>query len=367
MKFTDHFDRNEVVAVAMSGGIDSSVTACLLKKQGINIFGIFLQLFRDQPGYKASEEAVTDVCRTLGIKLYILDLRDLFDREIILPFCEEYIKGRTPNPCIECNYRIKFGFMMKKAMELGATKIATGHYARVVYERDKWVLKKGIDRKKDQSYFLYRLGQEQLKNIVMPMGYMYKSKTRKLSGLFGCLSNKEESQEVCFIPNDYRKFIAEYHEETCIPGNIVDKNGRIIGSHNGILNFTIGQRKGLGIADSNPFYVIGIDKGRNEIVAGKREDIFSKSLKARILRWNLPKEPGEKYVLKSKIRYQHEPEYAQICFRREEEGEETAHIVFENPQRAITPGQSIVFYRYNTVVGGGIILKSGIGRDHEQG
>ncbi|MCK4465377.1 MAG: tRNA 2-thiouridine(34) synthase MnmA, partial [Bacteroidales bacterium] len=267
------------VVVAMSGGVDSSVAAALLKDRGFEVVGIYMHIWE-----RSKDKDAKRVADKLGILHYELDLRDVFQDTVISNFCEEYKEGRTPNPCIRCNKYIKFDALAKKAKELGADHIATGHYARIGREKEKgkrkkerYVLKKGVDTKKDQSYFLYALTQEQLKYTLMPLGDLYKERVREIAKEKNLhVVNSPESQEICFIPdNNYGKFVKEYFDSSLIthhsslicPGPIVNKEGKIIGEHRGIIFYTIGQRRGMGIADKNPLYVIAIDKKNNTIRA----------------------------------------------------------------------------------------------------
>ncbi len=346
--------RNMRCAVAMSGGVDSAVTAYILKKQGFHVLGVYLRMNHlPRPVWKGREDMLEDICRKLGIELVVIDVHNEFYRMIIDPFCREYIEGRTPNPCIKCNYSIKFGILLQRLDELRCDCIATGHYARVEYDRKKrlFVLKKALDKHKDQSYFLYRLGNEQLKRIIMPLGNLYKTEVMGLAeNISGSFTKMRESQEICFIDNnDYRSFISSMPGNICIPGYIRDRENRILGKHDGIINYTVGQRRGLNIAKGYPLYVIKIDKERNEIIVGEKKDAFTKAVLIEDTAWNTP--AFDKIRLKARIRYQHEPVYAEITCNEKKE----CMVSFAFPQFAVTPGQSVVFYRYNTVMGGGTI------------
>lgn len=345
------------VAVALSGGIDSASAAYLLKKKGYDVFGVYLRMYDDpQHDFTQRKKDLDSICRKLGIELYVIDARQKFSAEIIEPFCREYVEGRTPNPCIECNSRLKFSFLFEKAKDMGADRIATGHYARVDYDRvmGRYLLKKGIDREKDQSYFLYRVDGSILNRTLMPLGELYKFQVRRISLQF-CkeLNQKQESQEICFIPgNDYRAYIMSRTDSIFPPGDITDKNQKVLGRHRGIINYTVGQRKGLGIAAKRPLYVTGIDRENNRIIAGEREDAFAKTLIIEDTCWHVP-QPEKTIRVKARIRYRHIPEYAWVSPL----SKGLYKISFENPQFAVTPGQSAVFYRYNKVLGGGIINK----------
>jgi len=358
--------KKEKVVVAMSGGVDSSVAAALLKEQGYDVIGVTMDLFslpvkfcRDENlksccGRGAIEDAHR-VAVTLRIPHYVVDLKDPFEEKVINDFCQEYVLGRTPNPCIRCNQHVKFVTLLERANNLGANFLATGHYARVVYdlENKHYLLKKGKDKKKDQSYFLYMLNQEQRARILMPVGDLTKDEVRnKALELKLPVAQKPESQEICFVPNNkYVRFLQEKIPEAFHVGPIVDKENRVLSQHQGIPHYTIGQRRGMGIAASHPLYVIDIQAEKNTVVAGSQEGLYKKKLMASDV--NMISKFGMKKGMKvrAKIRYKHREAKASVSFLPSDQ----ALVTFEKPQRAITPGQAVVFYTGDIVVGGGII------------
>jgi tRNA-specific 2-thiouridylase len=354
------------VVVAMSGGVDSSVAAFLLKDRGDDVTGITLNLFSLPGELCRSEElrsccgrkAVDDAHRVaihLGIPHFVVDLRREFEAAVIADFAREYSRGRTPNPCVRCNERVKFRLLLQRARRLGADLIATGHHARVVRDPagSRYLLKKGKDRAKDQSYFLYRLNQAQLARALMPIGDLTKTEVREMARRQGLpVAEKAESQETCFAPlGDYPEFLAGRAPRAFRPGLIKDLDGRILGEHKGIGNYTIGQRRGLGISAPRPLYVIAIDAPRNTVVIGRERDLYRKKLLASDVHLIARERIEEPVMLKAKIRYKHQEARAlviPVLARR-------VRVEFDRPQRAITPGQSVVFYRRDVVVGGGII------------
>lgn len=349
------------VVVAMSGGVDSSVAAALLKKQGREVIGMTMCFNLPDKTAKRPAccglEGIEDARRVayqLGIKHYVVNMQKSLEEYVIQDFVNAYAQGRTPNPCVRCNQFLKFGVLLKKALALGADFLATGHYARVVRNKaGGFLLKKGYDPLKDQSYFLYRLDQEQLKRVLFPLGNYTKVQVRALAAKFGlATADKTASQEICFLPgDDYRAFLAQRLKKNISAGDIVDTSGNILGRHKGVANYTIGQRQGLGIAKGYPIYVVDIDAKANRIVVGSREEAFKTGL--------LVKEPHfilrplkKKIAAKVKIRYNHKAAAAQIIpFGR------TTKIQFKKAQFAVTPGQSAVIYDGDTVLGGGIIEK----------
>jgi len=354
------------VVVAMSGGVDSSVAAALLKEEGYQVIGVTMQIWpSDKLAYEGDAfggccglRAIYDakkVARKLGIPHYVMNLRDIFAQKVIAQFCREYSLGRTPNPCIRCNQYIKFDALLERAKGLGADCVATGHYARIEKDgaKERYLLKKGIDQRKDQSYVLYTITQEQLEHTLLPLGNFTKQRVREIAKELGLpVAAKVESQEICFIPdNDYPRFLKEYIPEAVKPGPILNKEGAILGKHQGILFYTIGQRKGLGISAKEPLYVIAIESERGAIVVGGKQEVYGNELMASELNWISIAQPNQPMTVKAKIRYLHHEAEATITPLDEEK----LYVKFKEPQMAITPGQAIVFYDGDTVVGGGTI------------
>lgn len=337
------------VAIGLSGGVDSSVAAYLLKEQGYDVIGVTLRLCSE---VDVSEDA-KKVAEMLGIPHYILDLRDDFKENVIDYFVDEYMNGRTPNPCTVCNKKIKFGIMMDKAKELGAGYIATGHYARIEEHNGRYIIAAAEDEKKDQTYMLYSLSQEVLKHILMPCGEYSKDEIRKKAKEIGLeVHNKKDSMEICFIPdNNHGKYIRNLTNGKVKRGNFIDKNGKILGQHEGIINYTIGQRKGLGLALGEPVFVIDILPETNQVVVGKEEEIFKTSLIAKDVNF-IPFEKLENSMeVEAKIRYSMSRSKATISSL----GNGKVKVQFENKQRAITKGQCVVFYSKDILIGGGTI------------
>jgi len=342
------------IAVAMSGGVDSSVAAALLKEAGHDVTGITMRVTDDT---RAGTDAA-DIAERLGITHRVVDLKDIFRTKIIDYFCGEYGRGRTPNACVACNRYIKFGAMREEAAKTGAEYFATGHYARIEKDsRGKYILKKGRDRNKDQSYFLCQLTQEQLGRTVFPAGEMTKNEVRKKAAELGLpAATRPESQEICFIPdNDHAAFVERYTAETSRPGPIIDLGGRTLGRHRGITSYTIGQRKGLGIAAAEPLYVTAIESASNAVVVGTKEQIYDTELIAGGLNWLASEPPEHPISVKAKIRYRHAE--AEATVEPREDGQ--VYVKFSLPQAAITPGQTVVFYDGDNVLGGGTIIKRG--------
>ncbi len=356
------------VVVAMSGGVDSSVAAALLKEEGYQVIGMTMQIWprgqgHDEKGYGGccGIDAIEDARRVafkLGILHYVVNFREIFAQTVITDFYQEYSLGRTPNPCIKCNQYIKFGALLQRARELGADFIATGHHARI--ERDKTTtthfLKKGVDQNKDQSYFLYSLTQEQLSYTLLPIGNFSKDRIRKMARESGLsIANKPGSQEICFIPDDdYAKFIEDYIPQAARPGPILDEQGNILGSHRGILHYTIGQRKGLGISTKEPSYVLAIEPERRAIVVGNKKAAYGNELIASRLNWIAITGLEKPILARAKIRYRHQEVEVEVTPLDEDK----VYVKFKEPQLAITPGQAIVFYDGDTVIGGGTIEQS---------
>ncbi len=359
------------VVVAMSGGVDSSVAAALLLEQGYDVVGVTMNLFslpkkycRDENvksccGWGAAEDA-HQVALTLGIPHYVIDMRKEFEKKVIADFCAEYNLGRTPNPCIRCNEFIKFDDLLNRLSTLDADYLSTGHHVRVEYDKKKkrYLLKKGLDREKDQSYFLYTLTQDQLSRTLMPVGHFTKKHIRKKAEELNLpAAQRPESQEICFVPdNNYPRFLRKKIPKAFLPGPIFDAEGKILGQHEGTLHFTIGQRRGMGIAASSPLYVVSIDAENNTIVAGPNKMLYDNVLMASQLNFISESGLNESMTLKAKIRYKHKEAEVRLFPITSD----SVRVEFKMPQRAITPGQAVVFYDGETVVGGGIIDSRGI-------
>ena len=339
------------VLLGMSGGVDSSVSAILLQKKGYEVIGCTMLLYGEAG--KSVEDA-KKVCKDLGIPHYTFDLRKEFNCYVIQKFIDEYKLARTPNPCVECNKKMKFGIFYEKAKELGCEYIATGHYARIEFSKkyNQYVLRKSEEERKDQTYFLYNIPKEELAHIIFPLQeYKSKEEIRKLADEKGLsVAKKKDSQEICFIEdNDYQKFLLEHMKEKPRKGNIRLKTGEILGKHEGLINYTIGQRKGLGISYSYPLYVVDLDYKNNEVIVGKEEDLYSKKLVANDL--NFQVEMPDEFKCFAKVRYR--AKEAEAMVRKNSQGVE---VEFIKPQRAITKGQSVVFYdEEGVVLGGGVI------------
>jgi len=343
--------KKKTVLVAMSGGVDSSLAAYFLLKKGFDVEGITMQLSAGQDNLKKAR----NIAKILKIKHRAVDVDKEFTRKVISYFCREYINGNTPNPCLCCNKSIKFGLLMDK-MKNRFEYFATGHYARIGYDksRDIYSIRKARDNSKDQSYVLYMLNQKQLSRLLLPLGKLTKQQVRQKARQLKLPVNvRDESQDICFIKGEnYADFISRISSSFEIkPGDIVNSRGKIIGAHKGTIFYTIGQRKGLGIAHKVPFFVTGFDIEKNRVIVGEEKELYAVSFKVKDVVFAHPAFRRNKFQAWVKIRYHHKPARAGI----EAEGEDIFRIRFLKPQKAITPGQGAVFYIRNTVLGGGII------------
>ncbi|HLO01024.1 MAG TPA: tRNA 2-thiouridine(34) synthase MnmA [Pyrinomonadaceae bacterium] len=367
------------LAVAMSGGVDSSAAAAILKEQGHELVGFTMQLWNQRRGISVDENGdplpsrccslddVYDarrVAEELGFPFYVLNLEREFERDVVQPFVASYLNGETPIPCVSCNSRLKFASLDKLAASLGCDKVATGHYARVAYDEAaaRYRLYRGLNLEKDQSYFLWELTQEQLSRAMFPLGELSKPEVRAVAREHAlAVAEKTESQEICFVPDgNYAGFIDRYlaaeDSSDRLPGDgeIVDRRGAVVGRHSGIHHYTIGQRRGIGIAAAQPLYVIDVDAANNRIVVGAQDDLLSVEFTAAGVNWIAFDKPDEPVRAEVRVRYRHTPAAATIVPLEDNR----VLVVFDGPQRAITPGQTTVFYRGDEVVGGGWIVKN---------
>jgi tRNA-specific 2-thiouridylase len=341
------------VGVAMSGGVDSSVTATFLKNTGYDVHGFFMALA--QPDLDQQVERVKKVADHLNIPITIVDLSSEFKQTVLDYFTQSYFMGKTPNPCVVCNPKIKFGRLLEEILAAGCDRMATGHYARIIQSQDEtFHLLKGLDPKKDQSYFLHRLTQKQLARILMPLGGQTKVNVYKMAAELGLSGvHGDESQDVCFLKGqDLNSFMAQYPAADKRGGLIVTLDGKKIGNHQGIHGYTVGQRKGLGIPDATPYYVVALDPVENEVVVGKKEDLWKKQLSVKETNWITGEMPELPRDFLTKIRYRHEPAPAVV----QPPEDEIYTISFTEPQMAVTPGQFAVFCNDDEVIGGGEIL-----------
>lgn len=350
------------VLIAMSGGVDSSVAAFLLREKGYNCIGVTMKLFENDPiGVNpqkscCSLEDVEDarsVAHLLRIPYYVFNFCDDFKNEVVEKFVISYENGYTPNPCIDCNKFMKFDKLFLRAKQLGYDFVSTGHYAEIERKSDRFMLKKAIDKNKDQSYVLYFLTQSQLSRLILPLGSLTKSEVRMIADKNGFINaKKKDSYDICFVPDgNYAAFIENYRHQKYPCGSFVDKNGKLIGIHNGQIRYTIGQRKGLGISSEKPLYVLNKDSSCNTVTLGYNDDLFSREFNAKDFNFILFETPPTSFRAKAKIRYRQEEQWASISVL----DEKNVHIVFDENQRAITKGQSVVLYLDEYVVGGGII------------
>jgi tRNA-specific 2-thiouridylase len=366
----------DTIAVAMSGGVDSSAVAALLHAQGHPLVGLTLQLWNQRrlAGREGMPESVQGRCCSiddvydarrvaehLGIPYYLVNAQDRFEAEVVKPFVAEYLAGRTPIPCTLCNNHLKFDQLLLTARSIGAERIATGHYARNHFDvdRNRWVLSRPADRSKDQTYFLFGLTQQQLSRTLFPLGEMQKPAVRTMAADHGlALAQKPDSQEICFIPGgSYSQFLKAYLSEQQQPlpdsaGELVTTTGEVIGHHEGIHSFTVGQRKGLGLSSPDPLYVLQIHPDSHRVTVGSDDQLLSRTLRANRLNWVSIPEPTGPIRVDIKIRHRHEPAPATLTIT----SLATIEATFDEPQRAITPGQSAVFYQGDEVAGGGWIF-----------
>ena len=342
------------VFVAMSGGVDSSVSAALLLEQGHDVTGVTMQLWPSSAdeGGCCSVGAVRDarrVCDLLGIPHYTLNFREAFEREVVGPFADEYAAGRTPNPCIVCNDRLKFADLLAKVSAQGADFLATGHYARIVRDAsDTPWLTRGVDSHKDQSYFLYRLTRAQMEHVLFPVGELKKPVVRAMAERLGLhVAEKPDSQEVCFAPaGEHAEVVATRHPEAVVPGDIVDASGAVLGRHGGIARYTVGQRKGLGIAAEEPLYVTGIDAASNRVVVGPECRLSVSTVAAEDLVWH----GGATERVSAMVRYRMDPIRANATVTGDR-----LTVGFDEPPRGVAPGQAVVCYREDICLGGGTV------------
>ena len=375
----------QTIAVAMSGGVDSSTVAAMLRAEGYNVVGLTMQLWNQRrlAGQEGMPEQVQGRCcsiddvydarrvaEDLGIPYYVVNHEERFERDVVRPFIDEYLSGRTPIPCSLCNNHLKFDQLLITARQIGADMLATGHYARCEFDagRNRWLLRRAADPAKDQTYFLFGLTQEQLSRTLFPLGHMNKPQVRELAREHHlALAEKPDSQEICFVPGgDYKRFIDAYLNEQGeqLPdtsGELVTTDGKVLGQHEGVHNFTVGQRKGLGVATGSPLYVININGAERKVTVGGNDDLLSRTLIARDLNWiavdglhDSGANTNTPMRVTAKIRHRHEP--APAVLENALNGE--VRVTFDESQRAITPGQAVVFYDGDLVVGGGWIAET---------
>lgn len=340
--------------IAMSGGVDSSVTAALIKEQGYECEGA-LMILEPSVDNEENRAAAASVCENLSVPFHVIHAEELFCRHVQDYFAESYTRAETPNPCIICNRKLKFGFLLEEATRLGCDKIATGHYARISYnpETGRFEMRRALDLSKDQSYVLAILTQEQLSRTLLPLGELTKTQARALAESKGFVNaHKSDSQDICFIPDgDYASFIEKHLDRTFPTGNFVDENGNVMGCHKGIIHYTLGQRKGLGVSGPHPYYVKEIHPETNEVVLSDESALFRSTCLVRDINWVSISEPVGPIRVQAKLRYRQDPSPAVAVLR--EDG--LLELTFDTPQRAVTPGQGAVLYDDDLVLAGGFI------------
>lgn len=354
----------EKAMIAMSGGVDSSVAAYLMQSRGYDCVGVTMKLFTNEEIGVSREhtccslddvEDARQVARTLGIPHYVFNFSDRFSECVIRRFIDAYEHGKTPNPCVDCNRFLKFDALFRRAAELGCEKIVTGHYAGVSYDAQsgRYLLRKAVDASKDQSYVLWTLTQEQLARVEFPLNGLSKEETREIAERNGFLNaRKHDSQDICFVPDgDYAGFVERYTGKVYPSGAFLSEDGTELGRHRGIIRYTVGQRRGLGLALPEPLYVVRVDPDANAVILGKNDALFSRKLDADDINLIAVPEIRGEVRLKAKVRYRQREEWATV----RQTGPDSFHLVFDEPQRAITKGQSVVLYDGDVVYGGGII------------
>jgi tRNA-specific 2-thiouridylase len=351
------------IAVAMSGGVDSSAAAALLREQGCDVAGLMLRLWADPEAESRNRRCASDavafarrVADRLDIPFHLIDAQEVFRREVVAPMIAEYGRGRTPNPCLSCNRSIRWGYLMRHALALGARYLATGHYARIRRSESGFDLLRGVDSSKDQSYVLASLGQEDLARTLFPLGELTKAEVRRYARRLNLpVADRPESQDLCFIPDsDYRRFLRKYSPETFKPGPILTREGKEVGRHEGLPEYTIGQRKGIRIPSPSPLYVLEIDPSRNALIVGPAEELGRRGLLAGDARWVRGAPPAKAFRAAVKIRYTSEEQPAEVAV--EDSGAVRAR--FDRPLRDITPGQAAVFYDEKVCLGAAVISEA---------
>ncbi|MBQ8356264.1 MAG: tRNA 2-thiouridine(34) synthase MnmA [Clostridia bacterium] len=351
--------------IAMSGGVDSSLAAKLMTDRGFTCIGCTMKLYENEDaGIGRSRtccslddvEDARSVAYGLGMPFYVFNFTKEFRDTVIRKFIESYEQGITPNPCIDCNRYMKFDKLYERAKILGCDVMVTGHYARIGEKNGKYVLKKALDETKDQSYVLYALTQEQLAHTVFPLGDLKKTEVRAMAAASGFVNaEKPDSQDICFVPDgDYARVIELHTGKSSVPGNFIDRQGNVLGRHKGIIHYTLGQRRGLGISDTRPLYVCEICPESGDVVLGRNADLFGKETEVSAFHWISGSAPEGSFRCKAKIRYRQPEQWATVTAI----GQNTVHIIFDRPQRAITPGQAAVLYDGDTVLGGGTVVKN---------